>query len=109
MTLFKRIEIDLVKERARINKCGYNKRQKETLLKLVSLFELGEFQKCLDLVNDKTAFPYNEKGEYPEAEHIGIEIGDLLHSMAYHNYYTRDELLEQAKNLLTRPEKTAIL
>lgn len=102
MTIFKRIDIDLKKERARINKVKYTKRQKKVLLQLVDLFESGEWQKCLDFVNDKKNFPYNEKGEYPEVEHIGIEIGDILQEVAYHNYYTSGQLLEEAKKKLEK-------
>ena len=106
MTLFKRIEIDLEAERKRINRPNtYNARQKAALHKLVDLFEQGKFQECLYHVNDKKAFPYNHGGEYPEVEHIGMEIGDLLHEMAHSNFYTREELLKQAKETLTKTDK----
>jgi hypothetical protein len=105
MVLFKRVEIDLDKERERIKKASYNQRQRKALIKLVDLFEQGKFQECLNHVNDYKAFPRNRAGEYDEKEHIGIEIGDLLHSMAYHNYYTRDELLNQAKEILDKERK----
>jgi hypothetical protein len=97
MTLFKRIEIDLEAERARITRTGYTRKQRAALIKLVDLFEEGKFQECLDHINDKKAFPYNKKYEYPEVEHVGIEIGDALRGMADFNYYTRDQLLEEAR------------
>lgn len=105
LVLFKRIEIDLEKERARIAKAGYDDRQRSALTKLVDLFEQGKWQECLNHVNDDTAFPYNEKGEYPEVEHISMEIGDLLHDMAHYNYYTGDELLQQAEERLKEQKK----
>ncbi len=96
MILFKRIDIDLAAERARIAK-GYTAPQRAALTKLVDLFEAGRWQDCLDHVNDDKAFPYNEKGEYPEQEHIGIEIGDVLRDLAWANYYTQADLLKQAR------------
>lgn len=101
MVLFKRIEIDLDKERARIDKPGrYNKRQRKALHKLVSLFEKGEWQKCLDHVTDEKQFPYNKRREYPEIEHVGVEIHDVLAKLSYENFYTQEELLKQAKEKL---------
>ena len=94
----KLIKIDLEKERIRINyKNGvgvyrYNKRQRKVLLKLVDLFDAGDWQACLDWVNDKKNFPYNEKEEYDEKEHIGIEISDILYGVGYDNYYTSEQL-----------------
>ena len=100
--LFKRIEVDLDKERKRIAKADYDDRQRAALTKLVDLFEQGKWQECLTHVNDKTAFPYNKEGEYPEQEHISMEIGDLLHDMAHYNFYTRDDILEQAEQQLKK-------
>lgn len=96
MILFKRIEINLEAERARIARVGLNKRQRAALTKVVDLFEQGKFQQCLDHIQDKKAFPYNRRGEYPEQEHVGIEIGDALRDMAHSNYYTQAELMKQA-------------
>ena len=98
MTIFKRIDIDLAAERKRIAKAKYTKRQRAALTKLVDMFEAGQWQGCLDHVNDKKAFPYNEKGEYSEKEHIGIEIGGVLSRLGYENFYTQAELLRQANN-----------
>jgi hypothetical protein len=104
MTLFQRIDIDLDAERDRITKYGtFNKRQQRALLKLCELFEAGDFQGCLNLINDGVTFPYNSRGEYPESEHIGIEIGNVLHDVANHNIYTRDQLLEEAAQRLKAP------
>lgn len=97
MTIFKRVDIDLATERARIAKVKLNRRQRAALVKLVDLFEAGRWQECLTHVNDESAFRYNREGEYPEQEHIGIEIGDVLRDLAYANYYTQDELIKQAK------------
>jgi hypothetical protein len=99
MLLFKRIEIDLAAERERIAKTKYTSRQRAALTKLVDLFEEGKWQECIDHVNDDKAFPYNEKGEYPEQEHIGIEIGDVLRELGHEHYYTQAELLRQAKEV----------
>ena len=60
---------------------------------------------CLKLVNDKKAFPYNKRGEYYEQDHIGLEIGRVLQSLRYDNYYTADDLLEQAKKRLIKEKK----
>lgn len=96
MVLFKRIEIDTNIERERINKLGvYNKRQRNALIKLMDLFEAGEWQACLDHINNKKQFPYNRCG-YSEIEHIGVDISDIIHNMAYSNYYTQSDLLNQA-------------
>ena len=99
MILFKRIEVDLEKERERINKCPYSKRQRTALLKLVDLFELGEWQNCLDLVNDNNVFKETRRG-YSEKEHIGIEISDILDELGHSNYYTDAQLLLAAKKKL---------
>lgn len=96
MRLFKLIEIDLAAERARIARFK-DKRQRAALTKLVDLFEAGKWQECLDHVNDERAFPYNAKGEYPEVEHIGIEISKVLEALSYDLFYTQAELLRQAK------------
>jgi hypothetical protein len=99
MILFKLIEIDLDAERARIAKCRYTAPQRAALTKLLDLFEAGKWQECLDHVNDEKAFPYNEKGEYPEQEHIPTVVSDVLRELAYETYYTRDELLRQAREV----------
>lgn len=103
MKIFKLIEIDIEKERGRIDKKGtYNKRQRKVLHGLLDLFVIGEWQKCLDFVNNKKNFPYNKDREYPETEHIGIEIGDVLRNLGYENYYTQEQLLEQAKQKILK-------
>lgn len=107
MVLFKRVDIDLEKERARIAKAGFNKRQRKALTTLVDLFEQGKFQECLDHIRDDKNFPRHPVKEYSEREHIGIEIGDALHDMAYSNYYTREEILKQAKDILDSERKNS--
>ena len=97
MIIFKRIEIDLEKERKRIREVSYSSRQRAALLFLVDLFEQGKWQECLNHVNNKKAFPYNKKEGYPEREHIGVEISHILNDLPFYNYYTREELLNQAK------------
>lgn len=101
MVLFKRIDIDLEKERERIYKVKYTKAQRAALLKLLELFEAGKWQECLDHANNKIAFPYNEEDEYDEKEHIPGDVCDVLHDLAFFNFYTQDELLRQAKEHLT--------
>ena len=97
MRLFRLIEIDLAAERVRIAKTKFTKSQRAALTKLVDLFEAGKWQECLNHVNDETAFPYNEKGEYPEQEHICGEISDVLSHCGYEIFYTQADLLKQAK------------
>lgn len=107
MKIFKLIEIDLDKERKRIDKVFKgSKRQREALHKLVNLFEQGRWQECLNHVNDKEAFPYNAKGEYPETEHIGLEISRVLQDLWCENFYTQAELLKQAKEKLDAERKS---
>lgn len=97
MNIFKLIEIDLISERKRINKKGlFTKKQREALLDLCELFEAGEWQKCLDMVNNEKAFPYNKKGEYPEAEHIGRDMVNVISNLGVYNFYTQEQLLEEA-------------
>jgi hypothetical protein len=105
MKLFKLVEVDLAKERKRIKKAKFNARQRKAITKLVDLFEAGEFQKCLDHINDEKAFPYNEKDEYSEKEHIGIEIGDVLRELGYATYFTQAELLKQTEEYLNKQKK----
>jgi hypothetical protein len=97
--LFKRIEVDLATERKRIHAAHYNKRQRAALLKLIDLFEQGKFQECLNHVRNPKAFPYSKSGEYPEQEHIGIEISHVLVDMGRFNYYTREQLLREAATI----------
>ena len=97
MTIFKRIDINLNKERKRINTVDYNKKQKLALLTLVDLFESGDWQACLDFVNNEENFPYNKLGEYPEQEHINVEISRVLHEVAFDNYYTKEQLIREIK------------
>jgi len=92
MKLFKLIEIDLDKERERI-RTHFNKREQRALNKLCDLFEIGDWQGCLDHVRDKKAFPYNKRGEYPEVEHISMEMNNVLQQVGYHNFYTQTELM----------------
>lgn len=105
MVLFKRIDFNLDAELKRIAKAKYTKRQRNALLKLVDLFEKGQWQECLNHVNDVKAFPYNKKDGYDEKEHIGIEMSDILHGLAYDNYYTKEQLLNDAKAYLTKNQK----
>ena len=105
MTIFKRIDIDMEAERARVNKV-FKGRQRKALLKLYDAFEAGDFQKCLDLVNDKKEFPYNEKGEYPEVEHIGTEVHRVLSQVASDNFYTQCDLLHQAEQKILESKTT---
>lgn len=101
MTLFKRIEYDMAGERARIAKVkSFTKKQRDALLKLCDLFETGKWQECCDHVNDEKAFPYNKEGEYPEQEHIGIEIANVLKDLRYYNYYTKDQLINDIADKL---------
>jgi hypothetical protein len=97
MILFKLIEIDTDKERQRIARVKFTPRQRKALLELMDLFEQGKWLECVNHVNNKDAFPYNESGEYPETEHIGVAIADILMDVAYHNYYTQEQLLDQAR------------
>jgi len=100
MTLFKRIEYDMAGERARIAKVKLTKPQREALLKLCDLFEAGKWQECYTHINDEKAFPYNEKGEYPEQEHIETEMGRILQDLRYYNYYTKDQLINDIADKL---------
>lgn len=103
MKIFKLIEISLIQERKRIDRPGvYNKRQRKSLHKLCDLFESGKWQECLDLVNNKKYFPYNERYEYPETEHISIEIGAVLRELGYENFYTKDQLLDESRKHLAK-------
>lgn len=104
--LFKRVEIDLEGERNRIKKAfRRHKQQREALLKLCDLFEAGKWQECLDHINDDKNFPYDEDKEYSTREHIGIEVGNTLRDMAFENYYTQKDLLEQAEKFLKKEAK----
>ena len=105
LVLFKRIEVDIEAERTRCNDGRYNKRQTKSLNILLDLFEKGEWQKCLDHIKNKKSFPYNKKEEYDEKEHIGIEVGKVIKDTAYYNYYTQPNLLDQAKECLTKQRK----
>lgn len=96
MKIFKAIEFNIAKEREHINS-HYNKRERKALLKLCDLFEAGEWQKCLDHVNNPKAFPYNKRGEYPEVEHICIPIADILHCVPCYNFYTKAQLKAEIK------------
>lgn len=101
MKLFKLIEIDLAAERARIAKTRFTKPQRAALTKLVDLFEAGKWQECLDHINDEKSFPYNEKGEYPELEHVSEEISDVLCDLAFSSYYTQADLLRETSTHIT--------
>jgi hypothetical protein len=103
MRLFKLIEIDTETERKRIAKVKYNKRQKKALLKLLDLFEEAKFQECLNHVHK--AFPYNERGDYSEKDHIGMDIGEVLNDMGHNNYYTKKMLLDEAREILKKENK----
>lgn len=103
MKLFKLIEIDMVAERNRINYKGrYNAHQRKALLDLCELFEAGEWQKCLDHVNNKKAFPYNKKGEYPEQEHICTAMGTIIWHLGHTNYFTQEQLLKEAQEKINK-------
>jgi len=95
--IFKLIEIDLKKERDRIDKCNFTSKQRRVLHKLVNLFEAGKWQECLDWVNDEKNFGTDKRLECSELEFIGIEIADVLAELSYHNFYTKEELLKEAK------------
>lgn len=109
MKIFQLIEIDMEAERARVERCKLTKRQKAALFKLYDLFEAGEWQACLNLVNDKNVFWTSRRNpkEYPEVEHIGIAVSDVLRQLGCENFYTQAELLKQAAERLNlqSPEK----
>lgn len=100
MIIFKRIEVDLDRERERIESVKYNKRQKTALLKLVDLFEQGKWQECLDHIHK--AFPYNNREGYSEKEHVMSPMGDILLDLAHFNFYTSDQLLRDAEARLRK-------
>ena len=100
MILFKRIEVAMAGERARIAKVKFTKPQRAALVKLYDLFEAGKWKECCDHVNDEKAFPYNEKGEHPEQEHIDGDMQDILQGMQYYNYYTKDQLINDIADKL---------
>lgn len=101
MTLFKLIEIDLDKERERI-RTRFNKREQRALNKLCDLFEAGDWQGCLNHVNDKKAFPYNKRGEYPEVEHINPEMSNILDDLGTDSFYTKEDLVKRIAEKLQR-------
>lgn len=107
MKIFKLIEVDLGKERQRINKV-FTGRQKKVLLELTDLFEAGEWQKCLDFVNNKKNFGYDKEKECDEKEYIRMEIADILCNLAYYNYYTKEQLLNEAREII-KEERENIL
>ena len=105
MKIFKLIEIDLDAERKRINHPKrYNDKQRAALNRLVDLFEEGKWQECLDHVNDEVVFPYNKEGEYPEVDHIGIQISDILRHLGYSQFYTEKQLLTEAEKIIKKVE-----
>ena len=110
MIILKRIEVDINKERERITRLEsedgkpiYNKRQQKALLTLCDLFEKGDWQGCLDHVNNKRAFPYNTRGEYPETEHIGREVAAVLCDLGAHGVYTIPQVIEVVKKFDKKP------
>ena len=102
MRLFKLIEIDMAKERDRVLRCGFTKRQQAALIKLYDLFEAGDWKACIQHVNDKRAFPRNKKGEYPETEHIGMAVAAVLRELGHENFWTSERLLAEAKEKLAK-------
>ena len=97
MILFKKLSFCEKAERKRINTPGvYNKRQKKALLTLLDLFVAGKFQECASFMNKKN-FPYTVREEYPELEHVCPEMYRMLQDMTHYNYYTSDQLLEEAR------------
>ena len=92
MIIYKEINIDMEAERKRVDKCKYTKKQKNALIKLYNLFEQGKWKECLIHVNDGKAFPDNKKHEYPEVEHIGIEIVDILMELDRYRFLTEDQI-----------------
>ena len=94
MKLYKLIEIDMEAIRKRTNGGlpKFTKHQRAALNKLYDLFEAGKWQKCLLHVNDKKAFPYNKKGEYPEIEHIPVAIEDVLRHLPHCSFFTQSNL-----------------
>ncbi len=98
MRLFKMIEIDMDAERKRIKKNGvYNKREQKALLKLCDLFEAGKWDECLKHVNDEKAFPYNDKAEYSEKEHINPKLSDVLFDLKYDKFFTVSQIIMEGK------------
>lgn len=103
MRLFKVIDIDIEAEKKRIADCkGYTVRQRKALMLLMGLFEAGKWQECLDHINNPSAFPYNEKFEYPETEHIGIEVGKVLRMLCFETLFTREQLLIECRETIAK-------
>jgi hypothetical protein len=43
-----------------------------------------------------------KRGEYTEREHINVDMGNVLRDLADANYYTQEQLLEEAKKTLQK-------
>jgi hypothetical protein len=68
------IPIDFKKERERLLKC-FKGKVLERQMKLVDLFEAGEFEKWGDLYN---SLPYNKENECSEREYVGMIFHDII-------------------------------
>jgi hypothetical protein len=74
-------DIDYKKEKERLMKAfGDNKPARDRQLHMLELFREGKLREWQDAYD---ALPYNEEGEYPEQEHIGMIFHDILRELCF--------------------------
>lgn len=80
MRLAQIIDVDMEKERARIERCWEGEAFKDELLKLCDLFEQGHFTDCIALIQ---SWGYDEERECDKAEYVGSAFYDVLKPYMY--------------------------
>ncbi len=83
MKLYKLIEINLVEERRHVKK-AFKGSIKQRLLKLIDLFEDGNFTDCIKLIG---TFEYDKKNECSENEYINGAIWNVLTDFNEGHYF----------------------
>jgi hypothetical protein len=94
MKLYKEIDIDILKEQTRIQAPGvFNKQERTFLLKLLFMFERGEFKKCAELIRsvDRSRYSY---------DYIPVAIWDVLYDHGCGSSYA---LAVETPNIQLKP------
>jgi len=92
LTIYRVVEIDLAAIRKDMLTRGYDRRQMFALHRLYNLFERGEWQSCLDLVNRPRVFRRRPDHAYCELDHINTEVADVLCELSRVTYLTADQV-----------------
>ena len=83
MLLLKEVNIDLDRERQRIAKVDYTEEERKDLLDLLNIFESGDFERCLEIIDSWKGTEKNKFIEFIDEEIYRIFIEVAIFDFKY--------------------------